>query len=593
VTPFHEGTRKAAAAILVGMVAWLGGIAGRAAAQPVATAEFLVPTLGSLPTGIAAGPDGNVWFTEQAGNRIGRITPGGVITEFLVVTAGSAPTGITQGPDGNLWFTQRSIDRIGRITPSGVVTEFLLPTPGAAPTGITAGPDGNLWFTEQAANQIGRITPGGVVTEFLLPTPGNAPTGITAGPDGNLWFTEQAANRIGRITPAGVVTEFFVVSPESSPTGITQGPDGNLWFTQQSANRIGRITPAGVVTEFLILTPNSAPAGITTGPDGALWFTENAVNQLGRITVGGVVTELGLPTANSGPLGITAGPDGRIWLTEATANRIARVTITLTITVVRDGTGSGSVSSNPGGILCPTACTASFDSGTIVTLSATPQGGSVFAGWTDRGCAGTGTCTIVLVANVTVTASFNLASVFADVPPGHFARPFIEALFAAGVVSGCATSPLRYCPTDPVPREQMAVFLLKASEGASFVPPPCTTPPFGDVPCASPFAVWIQELAARGITVGCGGGNYCPASLVSRQEMAVFILETLGVTPPPCTSSPFTDVPCTDPFAPWIVELFNRGITAGCTPTTYCPASPVTRDQMAVFLVRAFDIPLP
>ena len=70
------------------------------------------------------------------------------ITEFLTPTAGSQPFGITRGPDGNVWFAEGLAEKIGRITPAGVVTEFALP-PGTQPVQITAGPDGNLWFTEQ------------------------------------------------------------------------------------------------------------------------------------------------------------------------------------------------------------------------------------------------------------------------------------------------------------------------------------------------------------------------------------------------------------------------------------------------------------
>ena len=67
--------------------------------------EFSVPSADSYPTGIAAGPDGNLWFTETSGNKIGRISPSGTITEFPVPTAKSGPAGSRAGPDGNLWFT--------------------------------------------------------------------------------------------------------------------------------------------------------------------------------------------------------------------------------------------------------------------------------------------------------------------------------------------------------------------------------------------------------------------------------------------------------------------------------------------------------
>ena len=76
---------------------------------------------------------------------------------------------------------------------------------------------------------------------------------------------------------------------------------------------------------------------------------------------------------------------------------------------------------------------------------------------------------------------------------------------------------------------QMAVFLLLTREGSGYTPPACVTPTFGDVPCTNPFARWIYELVARSITGGCGGGNYCPASPVTRGQMAVFLVTTFGL----------------------------------------------------------------
>jgi glucose/arabinose dehydrogenase len=185
-----------------------------------------------------------------------------------------------------------------------------------------------------------------------------------------------------------------------------------------------------------------------------------------------------------------------------------------------------------------------------------------------------------------------VTTLFADVPPGYWARAYIEALYRDGVTGGCTTNPRNYCPDASVTREQMAVFLLKSSDGPQYAPPPCTTAPFADVSCSSPFAAWIQELVARGITAGCGGTRYCPTSPVTREQMAVFMLRALGVTAAGCMSAPFADVPCSSLFAPWIQELVARGITAGCSATTYCPRNAVTRAQMAVFLVKAFGLPL-
>jgi uncharacterized repeat protein (TIGR01451 family) len=263
-------------------------------------------TANSGPAEIASGPDSNLWFTEYAGQRIGQITPTGVVTEYTL-SAGAFPGGIAAGPDSNLWFTEYGANKIGRITTAGAVTEFAVPTASAGPYGITAGPDGNLWFTESNIDRIGRFNPNtSVFTEFGGITAGATPMGISAGMDGNLWFTERSANKIGRITTTGAVSEFAAgITALAAPEGITAGPDGSLWFTENNGNRIGRITLLGAVTEFSTgITPASSPQGITLGPDGKIWFTEYAGNRIAKISVGADLT-IGKTHAGNFALGQT------------------------------------------------------------------------------------------------------------------------------------------------------------------------------------------------------------------------------------------------------------------------------------------------
>jgi virginiamycin B lyase len=78
----------------------------------------------------------------------------GAIAEFAVPTSASAPTGIAAGPDGNLWFTEKNANQLARITTAGVITEYPLPTPSSGPDKVTAGADGNIWFTEHTAGRL-------------------------------------------------------------------------------------------------------------------------------------------------------------------------------------------------------------------------------------------------------------------------------------------------------------------------------------------------------------------------------------------------------------------------------------------------------
>lgn len=288
--------------------------------------EFPVPTGGSRPYTIVAGPDGALWFTESIGNKIGRINTKGIFQEFDVPTGKSGAYGIAVGADGNIWFTERFADQIGRFEFFGQhITEFPIPTAFAQAWEIAPGPDGNLWFTEEDVHQIGMITTdGSVLMEVPIGTFG-FPTGIAPGLDGNMWFTIEIGDMIGQITGVGQINTFPYSQNQTLPWDITPGPDGNLWFSELAGRAIGRMTTAGAVVEFPIPGDFSGIAGVAAGWDGNIWYTENDTNHVGSIDLNGNV----LPKYDTGlrPLSITAGPDGNMWFTIADGNAIGRVNI--------------------------------------------------------------------------------------------------------------------------------------------------------------------------------------------------------------------------------------------------------------------------
>jgi virginiamycin B lyase len=256
--------------------------------------EFALPHSDSSPRIIARGADGNLWFSEHTGNRIGRITPDGRISEFDIPTPASQPRAIALGADGNIWFGMFAAGKIGRITPAGVITEFPLPTPDSGPRALAAGPDGNVWFSEYRASKIGYITTGGRVTEFSLPRPNSGPGDITTGVDRALWFVELSGgmdglntegNRVGRITVQGKVTEFAMPPQSASPINIAVGPDRNIWYTRGAT--LGRVTSTGAITE-LPLGDAVRGIGLSAGSDrqpperliNRLWFADSGQNQL-------------------------------------------------------------------------------------------------------------------------------------------------------------------------------------------------------------------------------------------------------------------------------------------------------------------------
>ena len=179
---------------------------------------------------------------------------------------------------------------------------------------------------------------------------------------------------------------------------------------------------------------------------------------------------------------------------------------------------------------------------------------------------------------------------FDDARPDYWAFSFIEALERSGITAGCGGN--NYCPKAPVTRAQMAVFLERGINGSEFSPPAATGNVFLDVGTEDFAASFIEQLASDGITAGCGGGNYCPDAEVTRDQMAVFLLRAKygSSYSPPAAAGVFGDVDLGHWAVHWIEQLAAEGITAGCGSGNYCPDAAVTRDQMAVFLVRTFGL---
>jgi hypothetical protein len=167
---------------------------------------------------------------------------------------------------------------------------------------------------------------------------------------------------------------------------------------------------------------------------------------------------------------------------------------------------------------------------------------------------------------------------FAD-DDGSVHEPDINAIAAAAITAGCG--PSLYCPRSSVTRAEMATFLARALKLA-----PLSSGPFTDIG-GNIHAGNINAIAAAGITSGCAAGLFCPGSVVSRDQMATFLARALRLSP--VATSPFSDVTAS-PHAGDIGAIAAAGITAGCGSGLYCPYSPVTREQMATFLTRAFRL---
>ena len=271
-------------------------------------------------------------------------------------------------------------------------------------------------------------------------------------------------------------------------------------------------------------TINSNPAGINCGSSCNASFTD-----------GTFVTLTAIPDSGSNFSGWTGCDLATGNQCQVTMNQARSVTASFTLSspsnyllsVMKSGAGSGVVSSNPVGINCGATCAASYTAGTFVNLTATPDPGSNFSGWSGCDLATGNQCQVTMNQARSVTATFTTSSsqIFSDVPPSYWAYNWISRLYNAGITSGCDSNPLRYCPEKNVSRAEMAIFLERGIHGASYKPPAVgNSTGFNDVPVTYWAAAWIKQLAVDGITTGCGGGNYCPEAPVTRDQMALFLL---------------------------------------------------------------------
>lgn len=195
-------------------------------------------------------------------------------------------------------------------------------------------------------------------------------------------------------------------------------------------------------------------------------------------------------------------------------------------------------------------------------------------------------------APVDVPVNYTIA--FLDVPVTNWADRHIHALAGAGITRGCGSG--NYCPDSTLDRAQMAVLMVRSMYGPLYVPPPATGL-FADVVVSDTdtTADYIEQLYRDGVVNGCSASPllYCPNDLVNRAAMAKYLVNSLGIPLEPETGY-FTDLSGTifSAFAPYAEALFREGVTLGCGDHIFCPADTVTRDQLAVFLVRGLGLPM-
>lgn len=289
------------------------------------------------------GPPASVWYTLPDINAIGHLvvtdTTNYMAETYPIPTANSQPYDLVYDGVSRIWFTENAGNKLGRLTiPGGSITEYVIPTPNSAPTGIGVAPDGSVWFLERDGNKLGRFNPTSEsFQEFTYETAGGQLEDIAVLNNNSIWFTAPPLNRASNYR---VDLDDFVNVPVNSGPGGTPFPPGDIvtgnnqvWISSPSRNWAGIHFP-GTLSFWRwvpLLVSGGEPQGLAfSSPDGLthIWYVQTAAGWVGKFVTnpqGQIFYHWAdpLPTAGSQPRGIAVAGNGHAWITEMGAGKIA------------------------------------------------------------------------------------------------------------------------------------------------------------------------------------------------------------------------------------------------------------------------------
>lgn len=291
--------------------------------------QFDIPTQRAMPHNVTFSGQGEVWFSERNGNKIGRLDPQtGQFKEFPIPSGLDRPTPTMVDKKGMVWWGTG--DTLGRLDPhSGEMKQYALPRKGSGLHSVFIGPDGTLWMSENAAGRIASFNPQTEsFQEYPIQTPHSRPYGIVVDSHNHVWFCEFGGDKIGRLDAAtGAIQEYEPPTAHSGPRRPTLDRENNLWFTEYNVSKIARLNhDTGKITEWDVPTRDSGPYDIVIDPRGKVWFDEFTSNKVVRFDPATAqFTEYPLPGVDSQVRKMSVDPAGGVWLAEYTNGRIIRV----------------------------------------------------------------------------------------------------------------------------------------------------------------------------------------------------------------------------------------------------------------------------
>jgi virginiamycin B lyase len=276
--------------------------------------EYPVRKASQMPTAIATGPDGSVWFSIDLSDEIGRLHDGRI--DFLSTGIKAVePVGLAAAPDGGAWFTDNASHAVSRVLGSGEVTRIPLDTVSVRLGRLAVGADGTVWFAEATGYSVTEIRDGKLI-RHLYDSPRGGPYGVAVAPDGTAWASLQSGDQIVRFGTDGTMKAFDLPNPASVPSDVAVGPDGAVWFLEYRGDAIGRLM-GDAMREFPVGGRAVGLSGLAVAPDGSVWFGLLREASLGRLRDGQVV-RFPLPRQNARPYTVAADRSGNVWYADIT-----------------------------------------------------------------------------------------------------------------------------------------------------------------------------------------------------------------------------------------------------------------------------------
>jgi len=476
--------------------------------------------------------------------------------------------------DGSCWVAEYGRDQVVHLSGAGAV--LWVGTDLFAAISVSVNPvDGSCWVAQHAYGHVTHLAAdgtqlwqGGAVGSSQFATPQCVSVNTS---DGSCWVSNLGRWTGSTYANSAVVhlsadgTELWRGTAFLEPYSVSVNPtDGSCWVADTQHDQVAHLSAAGV--ELWRGGAFSGPSGVSANPvDGSCWVADDGNGEVVHLSPAGV--ELWRGGAFSEPWAVAVNPtDGSCWVTDY--GRWDYTTFTY------------------------------FGGSAVVHLSSAGEELWRGNGFSSQATGASvspadGSCWVADAGSGQIVHLVVLGDVFTDINHYYWAYSEIDACEKGGIVKGYPDG--LYHPADSVTRDQMAVYISRALAGGdAYVPTGPATATFDDVPTTHWAYKCIEYCYGHGVVQGYSATTYAPDVIVDRAQMAAYTARAVAggdanVPDGPATAT-FNDVP-TDYWAYKYVEYCKaQGIVQGYDPVTYAPDVSVTRDQMAVYVQRAFQL---